>query len=355
MKQQSALRRLLTPVFRQGSHYTPPWRSRCREKGNASMSGLFSGLPITMIPGILFSNSFLTTNRVGDFDEAFVSRIHMSLYYPELKKEQTKQLFKLNLDLIKDRFNAQNRKLTFDDSAIINFAEIHFDNHEHARWNGRQIRNASQTALALAEFDALNKSFSIELNNTFSEYLGDVFGTDGDKRAEENRLCARSEKNAEYLSKLMQRAAEKSQTSFRGHRNENSGSRYSRNEFQLTTQHSSGAYENSGHIYGQNSPIGVQQENYTYAQPTGLQQSNISFPQPMTIHDSRGQPILYPQQARSSSSPNSNQLAYPQPIPVTRPQHQHVISLMCSHKTGYTSRLNIKALNKARYQNAKGI
>ncbi|TGO61707.1 hypothetical protein BCON_0025g00340 [Botryotinia convoluta] len=55
------------------------------------MSGLFSGLPITMIPGILFSNSFLTTNGVGDFDEAFAYRINMNLYYPELNKEQTQQ------------------------------------------------------------------------------------------------------------------------------------------------------------------------------------------------------------------------------------------------------------------------
>ena len=25
---------------------------------------------------------FLTTNRIGDFDEAFTSRIHMRLFYP---------------------------------------------------------------------------------------------------------------------------------------------------------------------------------------------------------------------------------------------------------------------------------
>lgn len=27
---------------------------------------------------------FLTTNRIGGFDEAFASRIHMSLHYPQL-------------------------------------------------------------------------------------------------------------------------------------------------------------------------------------------------------------------------------------------------------------------------------
>ncbi|RSL94940.1 hypothetical protein CDV31_014115 [Fusarium ambrosium] len=35
--------------------------------------------------GILFP----TTNRIDDFDEAFASRVHMSLYYPKLDEEKT--------------------------------------------------------------------------------------------------------------------------------------------------------------------------------------------------------------------------------------------------------------------------
>ncbi|KAJ2989593.1 hypothetical protein NUW58_g3395 [Xylaria curta] len=97
---------------------------------------------------------FLTTNRIGDFDEAFASRIHMSLHYPELDEVKTKKIFKLNINLIQERFDRQARVVKYDMSAIENFAERHFREHPYGRWNGRQIRNACQTALALAEFDA---------------------------------------------------------------------------------------------------------------------------------------------------------------------------------------------------------
>ncbi|CZR60280.1 uncharacterized protein PAC_10176 [Phialocephala subalpina] len=40
---------------------------------------------------------FLTTNRVGILDEAFESRIHVSLYYPPLSKEQTLAIFEVNI------------------------------------------------------------------------------------------------------------------------------------------------------------------------------------------------------------------------------------------------------------------
>ncbi|KAF8538611.1 hypothetical protein BDD12DRAFT_740606, partial [Trichophaea hybrida] len=44
---------------------------------------------------------FLTTNRVGTFDEAFKSSIHMSLYYPELSKDAYIKIWKMNLHRIK--------------------------------------------------------------------------------------------------------------------------------------------------------------------------------------------------------------------------------------------------------------
>lgn len=45
---------------------------------------------------------FLTTNRVGTVDEAFRSRIHLSLYYPALRKKQALEIFKLNIRRIKE-------------------------------------------------------------------------------------------------------------------------------------------------------------------------------------------------------------------------------------------------------------
>ncbi|KAF2189528.1 hypothetical protein K469DRAFT_747594 [Zopfia rhizophila CBS 207.26] len=69
---------------------------------------------------------FLTTNRVGTMDEAFKSRIHISLY----------------------------SRVETDKDEIISFAKKHFfQSDENNRWNGRQIYNAFKTAIALAEFE----------------------------------------------------------------------------------------------------------------------------------------------------------------------------------------------------------
>ncbi|KAI0100561.1 hypothetical protein GGR51DRAFT_351928 [Nemania sp. FL0031] len=155
---------------------------------------------------------FLTTNRIGDFDEAFASRIHMSLYYPELDEDKTKKVFKLNLNLIQERFDRQGRKIMYDVSSIEDFAEQHFRNYTYNRWNGRQIRNACQTALALAEFDAhggkvhgeIDTETAVELQLKhfrlvqtayldFGTYLGDIRGTKGDRRAFDYGLRAKSD------------------------------------------------------------------------------------------------------------------------------------------------------------------
>lgn len=69
---------------------------------------------------------FLTTNRIGDFDEAFTSRIHISLYYPELSRGKTIGIFKLNLKLIEDRFGLMKRMIKIDHESIIHFADMHF-------------------------------------------------------------------------------------------------------------------------------------------------------------------------------------------------------------------------------------
>ncbi|KAF5966097.1 AAA family ATPase [Fusarium bulbicola] len=100
---------------------------------------------------------FLTTNRVGTFDEAFTSRIHISLYYPPLNLESTVAVFKVNLTRIKARFEKKKERgeaeLELDEISIATFIHRYFEKNKDARWNGRQIRNACQTALALAEFE----------------------------------------------------------------------------------------------------------------------------------------------------------------------------------------------------------
>lgn len=135
----------------------------------------------------------------------------MSLYYPELDKEKTRKVFELNLDLIKERFEQQNRKVTYDKAAILDSATKHFRKYKYSWWNGRQIRNACQTALALAEYDAhggemdggVEKNVEVTIHVKyfetvqkayldFSKYLGDIRGPDGDRRAIDRRLRAQS-------------------------------------------------------------------------------------------------------------------------------------------------------------------
>ncbi|KAJ4354145.1 uncharacterized protein N0V89_005878 [Didymosphaeria variabile] len=96
----------------------------------------------------------LTTNRVGAFDEAFKSRIHLHLYYPALNRDQTLAIWKMNLDRV---INRKQGRVTADEQEIMRFAGAHFEQHkkDNTRWNGRQIRNAFQTALAMAEYESL--------------------------------------------------------------------------------------------------------------------------------------------------------------------------------------------------------
>ncbi|CAI6334350.1 unnamed protein product [Periconia digitata] len=152
---------------------------------------------------------FLTTNRVGDFDEAFTSRIHVSLFYPELNEDKTVKVFKINMDMIEERFRRKQRVINIDRMEIGSFAGKYFAEYPNARWNGRQIRNACQTALALAEFEAQDGSLEDTENSDkpvtltvehftivrdayleFTKYMHNLYGTTSARRAKESRLRA---------------------------------------------------------------------------------------------------------------------------------------------------------------------
>ncbi|KAL9005183.1 MAG: hypothetical protein Q9188_002019 [Gyalolechia gomerana] len=129
---------------------------------------------------------FLTTNKVGHFDEAFKSRIHVSLYYPVLDKRSTLKIWKMNLD----RLAKSKKPLEVETEEIYEYARKHYRSlHKQGKttWNGRQIKNAFQTAIALADFDA-NKNqgkpvlslehFKIvaQVSKDFDDYLFQVYG-----------------------------------------------------------------------------------------------------------------------------------------------------------------------------------
>ncbi|KAI0451497.1 hypothetical protein F5B21DRAFT_516664 [Xylaria acuta] len=103
---------------------------------------------------------FLTTNRVGAIDDAFRSRLHLTLYYPKLTKNQTNDIFTYNFTRIAD-INVERKKkklppFEYNDTEdeILKWAK---KNYKTLGWNGRQIRNAFQTVLALSEFHARGK------------------------------------------------------------------------------------------------------------------------------------------------------------------------------------------------------
>ena len=130
---------------------------------------------------------FLTTNRVGTFDDAFKSRIHLSLYYPELKLTPTLKVWKMNIS----RTRSNLHHVDVDEDEIMEFAEKQYKKAKKdntGRWNGRQIRNAFQTAIALAEWDLkIDKTKTAKLTRArfekvekasreFDKYLKDTHG-----------------------------------------------------------------------------------------------------------------------------------------------------------------------------------
>lgn len=78
----------------------------------------------------------------------------MALYYPFLDRRQTISIWRSQMKRIKAE---RKNRLEVDDDRIVDFANELFlrqvqPTSNGLRWNGRQIRNAFQSALAIAEF-----------------------------------------------------------------------------------------------------------------------------------------------------------------------------------------------------------
>lgn len=90
---------------------------------------------------------FLTTNRVGQFDDAFVSRIHVILSYDDLGEEQRRNIWDQFFNKLCDEredFSVTKRAKTYilgqEEDAICKL-----------RWNGREIRNGMYLKSKVAE------------------------------------------------------------------------------------------------------------------------------------------------------------------------------------------------------------
>ncbi|KAF2729989.1 hypothetical protein EJ04DRAFT_446105 [Polyplosphaeria fusca] len=95
---------------------------------------------------------FLTTNRVGHFDEAFMARIHVSIGYERLDDSARFQIWDNLFRKLKDDREQGGLEIKYDYDAkeYVKRSNDVLD----LKWNGREIRNAFQTAVALAVFDA---------------------------------------------------------------------------------------------------------------------------------------------------------------------------------------------------------
>ncbi|KAI1375462.1 P-loop containing nucleoside triphosphate hydrolase protein [Hypoxylon crocopeplum] len=93
---------------------------------------------------------FLTTNRVQTFDSAFTSRIHVALHYKALADADREKIWLNSFERLerdsagKVHVSVATREYAYESADV-----------RSLRWNGREIRNALQTTVALAETEAL--------------------------------------------------------------------------------------------------------------------------------------------------------------------------------------------------------
>lgn len=88
---------------------------------------------------------FLTTNRIGAFDDAFISRVHVQLYYRDFNDHERQRVWNTFIDkLDKDSKDSESGKA---------YMRVHISAKEYItgediraiKWNGREIRNGKYT------------------------------------------------------------------------------------------------------------------------------------------------------------------------------------------------------------------
>jgi hypothetical protein len=84
---------------------------------------------------------------VGSFDDAFMSRINVALHYEPLSNVHRAEIWKKNFKRLQREENIEIDTDTF-------FYSVSDPEMKAVEWNGREIRNAFQTAVALAKDEA---------------------------------------------------------------------------------------------------------------------------------------------------------------------------------------------------------
>ena len=120
----------------------------------------------------------LTTNRVGTFDEAFKSRVQLSVHYPPLDEKGRTEVWTNFVHMLKEK----NVEMNFEqlDQKVRILAQNSF--------NGRQIRNLVWTAAHVAKYKKERLEYShleqvIEIADEFEEYLKKTHGHTAEENA----------------------------------------------------------------------------------------------------------------------------------------------------------------------------
>lgn len=133
----------------------------------------------------------ISTNKVRSFDTAFMSRIHVALHYKNLRDEDRERIWANNFDRLDRDSGGQVHVSVAAREYVWNSSDV-----RSLKWNGREIRNAMQTALALAESEAQDEGYHkttisekhiravVKMSRGFKEFMKDsmqeVQGYEGD-------------------------------------------------------------------------------------------------------------------------------------------------------------------------------
>ncbi|KAK1723969.1 P-loop containing nucleoside triphosphate hydrolase protein [Colletotrichum acutatum] len=118
---------------------------------------------------------FLTSNRVAAFDQAFQSRIHITIGMPEFDETLRRGVWKIFIqDLGREHRDGSPPLLSREECKALG-TEV-TKSWASQPLNGRQIRNCVRSALALAENEGVSPNAShfnkvINLGNAFTKYM----------------------------------------------------------------------------------------------------------------------------------------------------------------------------------------
>jgi DNA replication protein DnaC len=144
---------------------------------------------------------FLTTNRTGQIDDSFSSRIHAKIQYPKLDNEKRLNIWKTFFEKLDARSIKPDGTKRWYVAKTAREYVLSSPEILASEWNGREIRNTFQTALALATFEASEDDGRpagmpveikvehfrdiMQMSKNFKEYVANTAGgKNEDQRAE---------------------------------------------------------------------------------------------------------------------------------------------------------------------------